>query len=282
MAPYYPPSYPGSSLPVVFYVPYTVQWSTPPPWAIPSPAPSLALKLPSAPAPRIIPLVGATEDPSHGEPAPAPKLSAPLTPAPRRLTNVDPVIAYTRNPTYSIDLVWDLMQDPRTLLSTRGTLSSCAVISWGDLTLRCAARVDGKPLRSLVLVFRYLPLQIEIKPWRPSGARDTPQGDAACVSVWDVLNGLYDGLRGPVDPTMVSSMPQCGSERPEDVLYRAAKRRLALLPDDRRPGEPLIRKVDFLRGRRRFLGIRVAERDEVPKGRRLGEVFVVEVGNSQS
>lgn len=175
------------------------------------------------------------------------------------------------------------MHNPRTLLTTRGTLSSSAVISWGDLILRWAAQAGGKPLRSLVLVFRYLPLQIEIKPWRPSSARHTPQGDAAAyVSVWDVLDGLYDGLRGSADPEMVSNMPHYEPEPPEDVLYRAASRRLKLLPDDRRPGEPLIRKVDFLRGRRRFLGIRVAERDEVPKGQRLGEVFVVEIGNSQS
>ncbi|KAI0823453.1 hypothetical protein BC628DRAFT_1324629 [Trametes gibbosa] len=232
----------------------------------------------------------------YREPTPPPKrtrAASPALPTPALRPWVDPLLACTHNAAPgSLDLGWDLMQNPRTLFSPDGTLlSSCSWVStaWCDLAARCAARADhyggsGKPLRSLVLVFRYLPLQIEIKPSRrrrPSAS----DSEAAYVSVWDVLAGLYDGLRAPVDPTVYNSM----SRADQEILRRCAAQRVGLLREsDRGPpglggglGRAVsLRKIDFLRQRRRFVGIRAAEGDEIPKGRRFGEVFVVEVDRS--
>lgn len=44
---------------------------------------------------------------------------------------------------------------------------------------------------------------------------------------------------------------------------------------------PMMKQIDFRRRRCHFLGNRVAEREELPKGKRFGEVFVVEVGISE-
>lgn len=61
-----------------------------------------------------------------------------------------------------------------------------------------------------------------------------------------------------------------------------AQRVRTLVEDQQKPWPyPTMKQIDFRRGRRRFLGIRVAEREELPKGKRFGEVFVVEVGISE-
>ena len=46
--------------------------------------------------------------------------------------------------------------------------------------------------------------------------------------------------------------------------------------EDRNSGH-VARKIDYLLGRRRFLGIRLALEYELPEGRKFGEVFVVQV-----
>lgn len=150
----------------------------------------------------------------------------------------------------------------------------CA-LSRGHPTARCAVLAapedGGKPLRSLVLIFRSLPLQITITPSYVF-SHDNRRVPDAFVSIWDVLAGLYSALRAPVD---IETFVGLEKER----VCRAADLRMQLLKKDRRPERcHVVRNIDLLE-KRCFLGIRVATPSEVPQHRTFGEVFVVEVGS---
>ncbi|PIL23031.1 hypothetical protein GSI_14338 [Ganoderma sinense ZZ0214-1] len=236
--------------------------------------------VPPTPELRTVPLPGVTSDayataderaryPSpvpphaHGKSAvhqaPHPSLTQP---------SVDPFLAVLHHPNTRPPIVWDVMRH-----------SSTAVLDHPSLTLdalrqRCAfkaSRADGRhPLRSLVLIFPFLPtIQVEIVPSRAS-----LRAGLHHISIWDVLEGLYYGLRAPISPHEFRTLGP--SER--DTLHAVAEtRRRAMGESDSESGT--VRRIDYLGRRRRFVGVRPALAYELPAGgRKLGEVFVVEVG----
>lgn len=263
------------------------------PW-YPSVAPSPAWSFSSQgslPTPIIhpIPLSPSSDRGNLGQrawsPPPKPKPDPPAaeTPAPRYPPRVDPLIIHARPAADPSRLNWDLYQHPYTLELSDERHTPSTPLSWEYLAARpavCAGLRDGGyPLRSLTLVFRFLPLQIEVKPGAHSPPKGIPPEEHDYVSVADLLIGLYEGLRAPVDPGLYARM----SGPQQATLWRAAARRVKALAGDQHGPlpYPMLRQVDFLRKRRRFVGIRVAEREELPKGKRYGEVFVVEVDVSR-
>lgn len=208
--------------------------------------------------------------PKHDDQAAEP---VALRPQPR----IDPLIVHSRAAADSSQC-WDLYHDIRKLRFTDARKVPPKVLSQADFAARAAVRAapqdGGHPLRSLVLIFLNLPFQIVVKPSHspPKGA---PPGKADFVSDWDVLTALYDYLRKPVEGKLYDRM----SVWRQDALCRAGARRLkALVEDQQEPVPRLLRNIDLLGRRHCFNGIRVAQPDEVPKGRQFGEVFVVEVG----
>ncbi|KAL1948707.1 hypothetical protein VTO73DRAFT_10513 [Trametes versicolor] len=215
-------------------------------------------------------------------PPPKPKPETPAaepTPAPRWPPRVDPLILHARPGADPSRLNWDLYHHPYTLELTDERHTPSTPLSWEDLAAHpavCAGLRDGGyPLHSLTLVFRFLPLQIEVTPGAHSPPKGVPPEEHDYVSVADLLIGLYEGLRAPVDPGLYARMP--GPQ--QATLWRAAARRVKALAGVQHGPLPqfTLRQIDFLRKRRRFVGIRIAEREEVPRGKRYGEVFVVEV-----
>ncbi|RPD60327.1 hypothetical protein L226DRAFT_444211, partial [Lentinus tigrinus ALCF2SS1-7] len=182
---------------------------------------------------------------------------------------VDPCLAIPLHPTSAPAFTWDLLYHP-----TAALLESPS-ISPRDLR-RCAFRTSatsqGPSLQSLVLIFPLLPMEIEIGV-SSSGASRRASGSIACLTVGDVLEGLYRGLRAPIEPHEFMAL----SEPEKGTLFRACEVRCRCLPEDARSRHAL-RKIDYLARRRRFLGIRPAMPYELPKRRKLGEVYVVEVG----
>ncbi|KAI0760716.1 hypothetical protein C8Q74DRAFT_1298411 [Fomes fomentarius] len=182
-------------------------------------------------------------------------------------TSVDPLIALPQHPTAKPPLTWDLMYPPSTArieyLATRV-----------DLRRRSVFRIHGRnplapPIQSIVLMFPLLPMEFEIKPsnvWTSSGPY---------ITIGDVLEGLYRGLRLPVVESEVMRL----SDAERETLRRASERRCRLLPKDSGWREVYL-YVDYLGRRRRFLGIRPALPYEIPGGRESGEVYIVEVGTS--
>ncbi|KAI0765916.1 hypothetical protein BD413DRAFT_453081, partial [Trametes elegans] len=165
---------------------------------------------------------------------------------------------------------WDVLYPPHKLRVPAALYyPSTPIISWTEFALPAAQAAlpdGGHPLCLLVLIFPHLSIKLEITP----SAGGSPAGDRRYVSVWDVLLGLYNGLRTPITPAALADMASADQRG----LARSATRRMELLPSDR--GSSSIRKVDFLGRRRRFLGIRSAQPGEVPLGKGLGEVFVVD------
>ncbi|CDO71031.1 hypothetical protein BN946_scf184844.g35 [Trametes cinnabarina] len=100
------------------------------------------------------------------------------------------------------------------------------------------------------------------------------------VSIWDVLITLYKYLRMPIDPTAYKRL----SSEEKDALHRSAADRARrkspgwLSGADHYAAGSVIQNVDLLGERRSFLGIRVAQQQDLPQGKRFGEVFVVELG----
>lgn len=182
-------------------------------------------------------------------------------------TFVDPLIALPQHPTAKPPLTWDLMYPPSTArvdyLATRV-----------DLRRRSVFRINGRtplapPIQSIVLMFPLLPMEFEIKPsnvWTSSGLY---------ITIGDVLEGLYRGLRVPVVESEVMRL----SDSERETLRRASERRCRLLRENSGWRDVFL-KVDYLARRRRFLGIRPALPYEIPRGRKSGEVYIVEVGTS--
>ncbi|KAI0687585.1 hypothetical protein C8Q76DRAFT_803524 [Earliella scabrosa] len=178
---------------------------------------------------------------------------------------------------------WDLLCNPLTaLLKPENQTIELGILRCVAVRSESMGHDDG--LRSLVLVFPFLPLEIEVTHPRthpshrtedPETASPEQEQEAAAVTIWDVLEGLYRGLRAPIAEEELARL----SESERGTMQRAAAARCEVLPGDAHALHGL-RKVDYLARRRRFLGVRPALRQELPLGRRLGEVFVVEVGTS--
>ncbi|KAI1787990.1 hypothetical protein LXA43DRAFT_1162329 [Ganoderma leucocontextum] len=229
--------------------------------------------VPSTPELRTVPLPGVNdvyangEERAHYSSAPPPwGRSASTHPS------VDPFLVVPHHPNTRPPIVWDLMRHPSTAFLDHPSLTHDA------LRRRCAvraSRVDGRqPLRSLVLIFPLLPMEMEIVPSQAS-----LRAGLGYVSLWDVLEGLYHGLRAPIAPHELRELEK--SER--ETLLAAAEVRRRGVPEIELSGSAggnTLRKIDYLSRRRRFLGIRPALGYELPGGRKLGEVFVVEVGTA--
>ena len=136
-----------------------------------------------------------------------------------------------------------------------------------------ASRTDGRtPLRSLVIVFPLLLMEVEIVP-----SRTSRRAGLGYVTIWDMLEGLYYALRAPISPQELRTLGQ--SER-ATLLAAAESRRRGVPELEKLEGEAgiVLRRIDYLARRRWFVGIRPALAYELPKGSKLGEVFVVQVG----
>ncbi len=180
-----------------------------------------------------------------------------------------PLLAIPQRPAAAPSLKWDLLYHPtvaylENLSIPHGDLSRCAMRSRETDHVLC--------LQSLVLIFPLLPVQINIRA-AVSGTTHHGSGSAPCLTVIDVLEGLYWGLRAPIEPGDFMRL----RESEQRTLLRACEVRCRCLPEDERSRHAL-RKVDYLARRRHFLGIRPAMSYEVPRGRNGGEVYVVELG----
>ncbi|RDX42927.1 hypothetical protein OH76DRAFT_1299885, partial [Lentinus brumalis] len=181
---------------------------------------------------------------------------------------LDPLLAISQRSVARQSLKWDLLYHPTVMLLENtsfphGDLSRCAI--------RSSETYHVPPLQSLVLIFPLLPMQIEIRT-AVSGTTHHASGSAPCLTVGDVLEGLYRGLRAPIEPGDFMRL----SESEQRTLLRACEVRCRCLPEDERSRHAL-RKVDYLARRRHFLGIRPAMSYEVPRGRNLGGFYVVEL-----
>ena len=86
------------------------------------------------------------------------------------------------------------------------------------------------------------------------------------------MNALHRGLREPANERQLAAFSS--TDRAKVEFY--AKGRSAHAQENRRTGD-VVRKVDFIGRRRGFMGIRVANPNEVPDGSSLEAAFVVEL-----
>ncbi|KAM5543594.1 hypothetical protein V8D89_002845 [Ganoderma adspersum] len=185
--------------------------------------------------------------------------------------SVDPFLAVPHHPTTRPPIVWDMMRHPSTAVLDHPSLTHDALRQRPAVR---ASRADGRqPLRSLVLVFPLLPMEVEIVPSRAS-----LRAGLAYVTIWDVLEGLYYGLRAPISPQELRTLGQ--SERATLQATAESRRRDVPELEKKLAGETgnSLRRIDYLARRRRFVGMRPALAYERPTRRKLGEVFVVQVG----
>ena len=247
--------------------PHSSTSSSPPPWAR-SPDPAWTFSEEGQPRPLDVPW-GRPRSASIHPPYPArpPRDHEPYR-YPEEHANVDPVLALPSRFATEPILAWDVIYPPSDAL-----LRSPSVTQ-SDL-LRPAAWIGPSPrdgaLRALTLVFSHYPLQIEMVAPAAGSLSATP-----FVTVWDVLDGIYQGLRETVPAREFMGL----GEREQGGLMQAADERCARFPEDGRRAREAFLKVDYLSRHRKFLGIRAAMLHELPRGTRCGEVYVLEVGKS--
>ena len=266
-------------------------WHLPPrPWPTQSPTSSSSSSStfshsspPEAPRPRTIPLPNVDDSRGRGRSLEYHRSSSmPPLPVEKSPTEFQAFISPTVDLLLAVPLCrmagpslkWDLLYHP-----TRALLES-PYISHSDLS-RCAIRSSpmGRmyALQSLVLIFPLLPMEIEVGRPTPRMSRRTSFSEASCLTIGDLIEGLYWGLRAPIEPQELARL----SLSEQGTLRRACELRCRCLPEDARSSHAL-RKIDYLSRRRHFLGIRPAIPYELPDGRRSGEVFVVEVGTGEN
>ena len=251
--------------------------------------PALGRSPPPAPRPPLLPLPedGDGHWSTYASPQAHQLHNASATPD--AAPSIDPLLVASHPSSSSKPpLSWDVSQSPAQARVNIGdaplspdTLQRCAV--------RAAGHNSARPLRSLVLTSPHLLAPIEIAiatpprapphPQRPQHPEDAPPPPppSSHITVADVLGGLHDALRAPIE---AHELKRLGAPERAALLRSAAARRrrqqLSGPADAQSSGVP--RKVDYLGRRRRFLGIRPATGGEVPLGKRWGEVFVVEWG----
>ncbi|PIL23052.1 hypothetical protein GSI_14359 [Ganoderma sinense ZZ0214-1] len=192
---------------------------------------------------------------------------------------VDPILALPAPPFGTLGFQWDLADNPVRAILDR---PENGWIRWRDLT-RAAVRDGARALERLVLVFKpalRLPrerdAQIGVTHTHPA-TRLGADEDVAWVTVYDVFMAIFQWLVSPIGE---AEMRRLGDGRFEEVIRTAEARRRGRAGRAGTVGREPYLKVDYLGERRRFKGIRLGVRDEVPVGRRLGEVFVIELGAS--
>ncbi|PIL23036.1 hypothetical protein GSI_14343 [Ganoderma sinense ZZ0214-1] len=205
---------------------------------------------------------------------PPPRYPAFTTTAPENDPVVDPLLAAPLYRSHPPPLRWDVMQHPNSIKLGGAGSPQKRELSHEDLA-RCAVRTSAKGspllLRRIVLIFPGLPLEIEVNP------ADSPVWTATplpYLTVGDVLYGLYKALRTSVAPREFDGLEPGHRE----LMNRAFKKRLRGDPEHHdknvRHG---VRRIDYLGEARQFTGLRPAGSVELSPGRRLGEVFVVQL-----
>ncbi|KAI0760702.1 hypothetical protein C8Q74DRAFT_1298295 [Fomes fomentarius] len=206
--------------------------------------------------------------PSNSLMTPAPAATLLDVPPPRPsciIATIDPLVAAPEDPSSMPTLTWNLLDNPLSaLLKPENDM-----IALGELRRTAVhSEVTGAPLHAFVLVFPLLPMEIHITHLPTSPSHSAPEP----VTVWDVLEGLYRGLRVGITDEELEPL----SESEMGTLLSTSETRYIRVPGDAYALHGL-RRVDFLAKRLRFMGIRPALGHEVPQGRCLGEVFVVEI-----
>ncbi|KAI9062045.1 hypothetical protein FKP32DRAFT_1677654 [Trametes sanguinea] len=186
------------------------------------------------------------------------------------------LLALTADPEHTIPFLWDVGSHPETLLRNYEHIATPGSL-WEMLespAARLPPQNGGQPLRSLTLVISAFPMWIDVLP-NPSSSRNTQFGPSLYVTVWELLVTLHSVLHMPIDHKTLGLMTRAEHK----AVNRSAIKRVQRNPpgDDAAPGFAP-RRIDFLDDRRIFLGIRVAERADLPEGKRFGEVFQVELG----
>ncbi|OSD05046.1 hypothetical protein PYCCODRAFT_1341371, partial [Trametes coccinea BRFM310] len=180
--------------------------------------------------------------------------------------------------------VWDVAHSPKTLQLREYTVNAAPDSFWemfSSPAARLAPHNGGQPLRSLTLVIPDFPMWIDVYPL-PTSPRSTQFGRSPYVTVWDLLLTLYSVLWTPIDHKVLASLS--GAEY--DAISRSAAQRArwrtvgVLYGGDHAALVSTPRKIDFLGKRRIFLGIRVAQKPDLPDGKSFGEVFRVELGKA--
>ena len=168
---------------------------------------------------------------------------------------IDPLIAFSPSPGASPPFAWDLADDPTLLLAGRPSVRQ-------DPAVRSGASATAPAMRTITLLFPHLPpVEITVLPTYPREFA-TPA---------DVLVALHRALREPVPAHVLA---QLGRDQ-QAQLRRDARARCVASGE---AADGVVKKIDFLAGRRRFLGLRPARQVEVPFGKDPGQVFLVEHG----
>ena len=196
---------------------------------------------------------------------------------------IDPILSAPAHPAHPPVLQWDLAAHPDNIRVGRAASSPARDLRVEDLA-RCAVRAvavhngahgtvahgASVMLAHITLVFPGLPLMVECAPTNAQASSASPP----VLTVRDVLYGLYKALREPVSQAEYDRLPNPH----QDAVGRAFWTRITGDPANHdhnmRRG---LRYIDYLGILRRFAGIRPATPQEMPAGKRWGEVFVVVV-----
>ena len=123
-------------------------------------------------------------------------------------------------------------------------------------------------LARITLVFPGLPLTVECAPTNAPALWASP----LLLTVGDVLYSLYKALRLSVPPQEFNQLTQPHQQAVSRAFWERLARDLGNYDHNMRRG---VRYIDYLGRMRQFAGLRPAAGDEIPAGKRRGEVFVV-------
>ena len=213
---------------------------------------------------------------------PLPHPLPPRVPAPRHLAAdtrpvIDPILAAPEPPFGTLGLDWDLADNPIRNLNREEN-------EWIDLrklnrAAVCASRRDGsRPLERFVLMFAGLPMEIEVSHTHPANRWGLADLDVSYVTIQDVLRTIYKWVNAPIEEGEMTALD--GPLFATVVEAAEMRRRWRPMGWNNTTGAPFL-KIDYLGARRRFKGIRPARREELPAERRVDEVFVIELGESE-
>ncbi|TBU37980.1 hypothetical protein BD309DRAFT_972835 [Dichomitus squalens] len=191
---------------------------------------------------------------------------------------LNPILAAPEPPFGMLGLDWDLADHPIRNLSREEN-------RWVDVrelngAAVCANTREGsRPLERLVLMFAGLPVEIEVTHTHPaSGRGGRADWDVPYVTVRDVFHAIFDWVKAPIEEGEMAMLDEPLFARVVEAAEM--RRRWRPLGWDDSTGAHFLR-IDYLGARRHFRGIRPARREEIPARRRVDEVFVVELGQSE-
>ena len=197
-----------------------------------------------------------------------------VAPEPESDILIDPLLAAPMDPAHPPPLWWDVGEHPNAIKLGSIGEPHARQLSHDDLASPAVRSGRGSPqkLKKMTLVFPGLPLVINIEPDDRPVWTSTP---LHYLTVGDVLYGLYRSLRLSVERSEFDKQ----SASMKESMRRAFERRRDR--DSRANWEKNthhgVRYVDFLGEMRRLVGLRAAVGEEIPYGKRRGEVFVVKL-----